>query len=411
MKNQFKVASKLMALSLLAFTLGSCNKESGSDQLNSEMNIVKMGSKPIEGQYIIVLEEQTNGLGISRRNANPETYKEVVSTICNELIKEYAPEASIMYVYSNTVNGFAANLSASQVEKMQKDKRISLIEQDQEINLGILNSKKPGGGTTEPAPAPAQTIPNGIRRLKAENKEYKGENVVYIIDTGVELDHPDLNVSTVNSFNAFTKGKDGASPTDYNGHGTHVAGTVGAKNNTIGVVGVAAGVTVIPVKVLDSRGSGTNSGVIAGVDHVARVAKTGDIANMSLGGGVSTALDNAVIKLANKGIKVAIAAGNSSADANFSSPARVNHANVYTISAMNNLDVFASFSNFGNPPIDYCAPGVSVYSTWIGKSYNTISGTSMAAPHVAGALLFPTATDGTVKNDRDNNPDPILIVN
>jgi subtilisin family serine protease len=411
MKKNLKIASKLMIFSFLAFSLASCNKESGSDQLNSEINIVKMDSKPIEGQYIIVLEEQTNGLGISRRNANPETYKEVVSTICKDLIIEYAPEASIMYVYSNTVNGFTAKLSASQAEKMQKDKRISFIEQDQEINLGIMNSRKPGGGTT--APAPAQTIPYGITRLKAENKVYTGENVVYIIDTGVELDHPDLNVSTVNSFNAFagSKSKDGGSPTDYNGHGTHVAGTVGAKNNSIGVVGVAAGVTVIPVKVLDSRGSGSNSGVIAGVDHVARVAKAGDIANMSLGGGVSTALDNAVMNLANKGIKVSIAAGNSSADANFSSPARVNHANVYTISAMNSSDVFASFSNFGNPPIDYCAPGVNIYSTWIGKSYNTISGTSMAAPHVAGALLFPTTTDGTVKNDKDINPDPILIVN
>jgi subtilisin family serine protease len=162
--------------------------------------------------------------------------------------------------------------------------------------------------------------------------------------------------------------------------------------------------------VLDSKGSGSLSGVIAGVDHVAKVATQGDVANMSLGGGVSRSLDDAVLRLANKGVKVAIAAGNSGADANGTSPARVNHSHVFTVSAMNANDVFASFSNFGNPPIDYCAPGVSVYSTWIGKSYNSISGTSMAAPHVAGMLLFNRKADGFVKNDPDSNPDPIWIV-
>ncbi|GAB3176826.1 S8 family serine peptidase [Telluribacter humicola] len=115
-----------------------------------------------------------------------------------------------------------------------------------------------------------------------------------------------------------------------------------------------------------------------------------------------------MLYLVRKGIKFAIAAGNSSADANTASPARVNHTNVYTVSAHNSADAFASFSNFGNPPIDYCAPGVSILSTWKGGGYNTISGTSMAAPHVCGILLLGSVqTRGSVNGDPDGKPDPL----
>jgi subtilisin family serine protease len=196
---------------------------------------------------------------------------------------------------------------------------------------------------------------------------------------------------------------------DGNGHGTHVAGTIAAINNGIGVVGVAAGATAIPVKVLDSRGSGSYSGVIAGVDYVGANGAKGDVANMSLGGPVSQALDDAVKGASDNGIIFTLAAGNSSEDANESSPARINGTNIYTISAMNSSDNWASFSNFGNPPVDYCAPGVSIKSTWKDGSYNTISGTSMAAPHAAGVLLLGAAnSDGTVIGDPDGSPDPII---
>ena len=131
---------------------------------------------------------------------------------------------------------------------------------------------------------------------------------------------------------------------------------------------------------------------------------------MSLGGPVSQALDDAVSAAASKGVKFVLAAGNESTNANNSSPARVNGANIYTISAMNSSDSWASFSNYGNPPVDYAAPGVSIKSTWKGGGYNTISGTSMASPHAAGVLLLGAArTDGTVKNDPDGNPDQIIV--
>jgi subtilisin family serine protease len=223
---------------------------------------------------------------------------------------------------------------------------------------------------------------------------------------------PDLNINTTHGFSAFTSGAD-VGFEDGNGHGTHVAGTIGAKKNGAGVVGVAPGAQVIPVKVLDAAGSGYMSGAIAGVDHVAEFGRSGDVANMSLGGGLYLLLNEAVQRAAAKGIKFALAAGNNAADAKDYSPASASGVNVYTISAMDSTDTFASFSNYGSP-VDYCAPGVSIKSTWIGGVYKTISGTSMAAPHAAGVLLLagdnPVNTCGVVKSDPDGTPDPIICV-
>jgi subtilisin family serine protease len=200
-----------------------------------------------------------------------------------------------------------------------------------------------------------------------------------------------------------------STPDDQNGHGTHVAGTIAAKNNSIGVVGVAAGATVVSVRVLDRRGSGSTSGVIAGVDYVAAVASSGDVANMSLGGGVSLALD-AAVSVASGSCKFSLAAGNETDNANNHSPARVNGANIFTISAMGIGDKWASYSNYGNPPVDYCAPGSSIYSTYKDGGYATLSGTSMAAPHVAGVLLLGAIRNGgSVSGDPDGNADVIAI--
>jgi subtilisin family serine protease len=199
-----------------------------------------------------------------------------------------------------------------------------------------------------------------------------------------------------------------SSPNDQNGHGTHVAGTVAAIDNDFGVIGVAAGATVVAVRVLDRRGSGSYSGVIAGVDYVAANFASGDAANMSLGGPVSQALDDAVVAAGEAGLKISLAAGNESDDANAHSPARANGNGIYTVSAMDSNDNWAYFSNFNNPPVDFCAPGVAVYSTYKDGGYASLSGTSMAAPHVCGLLLLGNVgTDGTVNGDPDGSPDPI----
>ncbi|TVR12432.1 MAG: S8 family peptidase, partial [Balneolaceae bacterium] len=228
---------------------------------------------------------------------------------------------------------------------------------------------------------------------------YSGNRVSWVLDTGIQLNHPDLNVDASRGFTAFSSGPDSRSADDLNGHGTHVAGTIGGYN---GILGVASGVVQVPVKVLDRRGSGSVSGVIAGVDYVAANANEGDVANMSLGGGASDALDAAVVNAANQGILFAIAAGNSGALASNSSPARVNHPNTWTIAATDVNDNFASFSNYG-PPTSFAAPGVAVNSTWINSGYRSISGTSMAAPHVAGILLV---TGGTVNFDGQSSTAP-----
>ena len=203
------------------------------------------------------------------------------------------------------------------------------------------------------------------------------------------------------------KGK--SNPDDGHGHGTHVAGIVGAIDNEIGSVGVAQGCELVAVRVLDNNGYGVLSDIIAGVDYVAKFASAGDVANMSIGMSASNTLDAAITAAAAKGIFFSVAAGNSAADAQNYSPARLNTTHVFTVSAMDNNDAWASFSNYG-PAVDYCEPGVDVYSTWINSGYNNLSGTSMAAPHLAGILLVTGGkpnTSGQVQYDPDNVADPI----
>jgi subtilisin family serine protease len=343
----------------------------------------------LPGKYIVVLKVVPELKGM------PKAVREKVLAL---LIKNGADQAAIDYIYSAALQGFAGTLNPSQLKSLLNDPNVAYIEADQIVSIN--QKKSSGGGSTQPA----QEIPWGITRVGGSS-DGTGKTA-WIIDTGIDLTHPDLNLDATRGFSAFSRGKD-AGFNDGNGHGTHVAGTVAAKNNTIGVVGVAANANVIPIKVLGSTGSGTNSGVIAGVDWVAVKGKLGEVANMSLGGGVSAALDQAVLNAANvSGVKFALAAGNASTNANNSSPARVNGINIFTVSAHDINNNFASFSNYGNPPVDFCAPGVTIKSTWIGGRYNTISGTSMATPHVCGLLLLGNVNSGgTVNNDPDGNPD------
>lgn len=298
-------------------------------------------------------------------------------------------------VYVASLKGFTVSLTPQEAAWVEKQSVVESVEPDQVFQL-----KLPQGSVS----AQAQETPWGITRVGGA-VDYTGSGVAWVIDTGIDLDHPDLNVSQTRGRNFVTTG---ASPDDDNGHGSHVAGTIAAKNNGLGVIGVAAGALVIPIKVLAGNGSGSNSGVIAGVDYVASNGRAGDVCNMSLGGGLSTALDNAVKNAAAKGIKFALAAGNEAQNANNSSPGRVNGTNIITVSAFDSNNRFASFSNYGNPPIDISAPGVSIKSTYRNGAYATLSGTSMATPHVAGILLVNGGTlryNGTVTGDPDGNPD------
>ena len=322
------------------------------------------------------------------------------------------------FTYSTVFRGFSARMTSVAADNLfRNNDDVIGYTRDGIVTIAQASPTKgkpktPGGGGGN-VTAPAQVTPWGITRVGCAPVvpticAPAGDKKAWIIDTGIDLDHPDLNVAETGHISFVNSGKDPSNPDDQNGHGTHVAGTIAAIDNGFGVVGVAAGAPVVSVRVLDRRGSGSYSGVIAGVDYVASVASVGDVVNMSLGGPPYTLLDAAVKAAAAKGIHFAIAAGNSGTDANNHTPARANGDNIYTVSAIDSSDNFASWSNWGNPPVDFAAPGVSILSTWKGGGTKTISGTSMAAPHVAGLLLIGNVgSSGTASGDPDGNPDPI----
>ncbi|KAI9006124.1 peptidase S8/S53 domain-containing protein [Gaertneriomyces semiglobifer] len=272
--------------------------------------------------------------------------------------------------------GYSAKLPGAAVKALMDDPSVAYIEEDKIVS--ILDSQK------NPPSWGLQRI--STRKLPlSKNYEYPssaGEGVdAYIIDTGIFVDHPDFEGRAVLGKSFTTDGDN-----DGNGHGTHVAGTIGSKT-----FGVAKKVNLIAVKVLDARGSGTTSDVIAGIEYVATAApRTGrkSVANMSLGGGASTTLDRAVQAAIRAGVTFAIAAGNSGGDACKLSPARVPEA--ITVAASDSSDRIASFSEKGSC-VDIIAPGVDITSTWNNGRTNTISGTSMATPHVAGVVALALA--------------------
>ena len=344
-------------------------------------------AEKIEGQYICVFQPSLVAKG----------------NVKNEAAKSAAlGKGQLKHTYENTIRGFAMNASAQGIANMMaRNPRIAFCEQDQVMRIPPEAAGKPGGGGTPPA----ETTPWGVTRVGGGLTG--STRKAWVIDTGVDYTHPDLNVNTALS-RSFTREENGD---DLNGHGSHVAGTIGAiKGNGIGVVGVAPGVQVIAVKVLTRNGSGSNSGVIAGVDYAGGNFAAGDVANMSLGGSFSQALNDAVIAAAAKGLKFALAAGNESTSATTKSPASANGANIYTISSFAQGDRWSSFSNYGNPPVDFAEPGSAIPSTYKDGGYATLSGTSMASPHMAGLLLLGTPrSGGTVTGDPDGNADTIGI--
>jgi subtilisin family serine protease len=298
--------------------------------------------------------------------------------------------ASPQYVYTTAVNGFAAQLNAGQLNALRNNPAVEYVEEN-----GVVQASVTQTGATW-----------GIDRIDQRDRPlsttftYLNTGVgvrAYIVDTGIRLTHTQLAGRAVTGYDAVTAG---GTASDCNGHGTHVAGTVGGTTH-----GVAKGVSLVAVRVLNCQGSGTNAGVIAGVDWVANNAVQPAVANMSLGGGANTTLDNAVKNAVARGITFVVAAGNGNffgiaQNACNYSPARVPEA--ITVGATTSTDAKASYSNYGSC-LDIFAPGSSITSSWYTNdtATNTISGTSMASPHVAGvAALYlqsnPTATPAQV---------------
>ena len=356
----------------------------------------KTAAPAVPGRYIVVLEDGFNADEVSARARGAAARH----------------NAQAEHVYTRALRGFSLNgLSQAAAAQLADEPGVRWVEQDRVWSISKPgNGQGPGGGDGGDdgggSNCQAETVPWGITRVGGSVDMSGSSARAFVIDSGVS-EVADLNIDTGLAANFVTRGK--SSWTDGNGHGTHVAGTIAAIDNDCDVVGVAAGATVVPIRVLDSRGSGYTSWITAGVDYVASVGNPGDVANMSLGGsGSSATMENAVQNAAAQGIAFALAAGNSSADANNYTPARTNGPNIYTVSATDINDDFAYFSNYGDPPIDYAAPGVDVES--LSKDGGTVvySGTSMAAPHVAGLLLLGAIqTDGYANGDPDGSPDPI----
>ena len=340
-----------------------------SPKLKAKFRKVK-AEKKVPNQYVVVFNDDVE-----------DVEKEAV-----RLIVEQGGSRHDQRTYARALKGFSVWTSEAAARKMAEDPAVAFVEEDQVISL----SAEQAGATWGLDRVDQRDLPLGGTYVYHNT----GAGVkAYIIDTGVRASHAQFGGRVAAGFTAI---QDGRGTGDCNGHGTHVAGTVGGST-----YGVAKGVTLVPVRVLDCSGSGTTSGVIAGVDWVTsdHAAGTPAVANMSLGGGISSALDTAVNNSINDGVSYAVAAGNEGVDACGSSPARV--AGALTVGSTTSTDARSSFSNYGTC-LDLFAPGSSIQSAWhtSDTATNTISGTSMATPHVAGvAALYLQNNPGATPAD------------
>jgi subtilisin family serine protease len=347
------------------------NPSSGSPKSRAKFRGAASAERRIPSQYIVVLRDDVQD----------------VDGEAQRLVNQFGGDRAEQHTYHRALKGFSVRMPEALARRMAADPRVLFVEEDQVMSINTTQT----GATW------------GLDRIDQRDLPLNGTYVytptgsgvrAYIIDTGILSTHTQFGGRVTSGFTAIN---DGRGTTDCNGHGTHVSGTVGGST-----YGVAKSVTLVPVRVLDCTGSGSTSGVIAGVDFVTSNHTAGQpaVANMSLGGGVSSSLDTAVNNSINDGVTYAVAAGNENTNACNGSPSRV--ANAITVGSTTSTDARSSFSNFGTC-VDIFAPGSSITSAWYTSTTatNTISGTSMATPHVAGvAALYlqgnPGASAATV---------------
>ncbi|MEI1726572.1 S8 family peptidase [Acinetobacter baumannii] len=341
----------------------------------------------IKNQYIVILN----------KDAGPS------KDFAQNIAKQHA--GKVLQSYDTVLKGFAIYLpdtaGTAFIEAMKKNPHVLSVESDTIVNIDATTQSNPDWGLDR---IDQKALP--LNSTYSYLQTGSG-TTAYIVDTGILSSHQEFSGRVLSGYTAIS---DGNGTTDCNGHGTHVAGTVGGTT-----YGVAKNVNLVPIRILGCDGSGASSNVIAGLDWILKNGKKPAVVNMSLGGATSSSLDSAVENLYNNGYVMVVAAGNSNTDACTSSPARVSKA--ITVAATDNTDTRASYSNYGSC-VDIFAPGSQINSSWIGNNTATkiLNGTSMATPHVAGVVAemlqsTPTASPQTISTNLLNQASSNVVKN
>ncbi|WEV28946.1 S8 family peptidase [Streptomyces sp. 71268] len=357
-----RLAAVLLATPLVVFPAATGAANAAPSEPSAPMVAVQKAApgQAVQGSYIVTLKSGVTAKSLTR-----------------------AKGLSTQYVYSKVFNGFAAKLTAGQLSALRANPAVQAIEENQKATVS---------GTQNGATWGLDRIDQRNRPLDSTytwNRDGAGVTA-YIIDTGLDSRHADFGGRAQNVYNSV-----GGSGEDCHGHGTHVGGTVGGNS-----YGVAKGVALRGVKVLGCDGSGSFAGIIAGFDWVRANAAKPAVANASLGGGYSAAVNTAAANLANSGVHLSVAAGNDNRDACNYSPASA--ASVLTVAASDSSDRKASFSNYGRCVETY-APGVSITSARMGGGSTSMNGTSMASPHAAGVAALYKANNGDASSATINS--------